>query len=116
VTDFDTELAFVRALSVHGLKQTSELSQEDRRERIRVAILIHKLEDQRFAIGPKHAIETYGQAFERCYHRPVEMRRMQRDTHHRPTRDATPLVLADDDERATRGGPQILTAQPPEGV
>jgi hypothetical protein len=95
MTDSDTELAFVRVLSVHGLKLAGGISQEDRRERIRVAILTHKLTGKTFAMGPQRA-ETYGQAFERCYHRPLEMRRMQRDTDHRPTVDETIKALGEE--------------------
>jgi len=79
MADFDTQMAFIRALSAHGLRLYGDMSNEDTRERIRVTIMSRKLENKHFAVGPDHTMETYGQAFERCYRRKVEMRRMQRD-------------------------------------
>jgi hypothetical protein len=76
VNDFDTEMAFIRSLSVHGLTFAGEMSQEDKRERIRIAICSQNLENAKFNHG-----ETYGQAYQRCYGRPVEMRRMPRNAH-----------------------------------
>jgi hypothetical protein len=83
VSDFDTEMAFIRALSVHGLKLSGDLSREDTRERIRVAICSQNLERAKFNHN-----ETYGEAYSRCYRRPVEMRRMQRDEHQHPILDS----------------------------
>jgi hypothetical protein len=99
VSDFDTEMAFVRALSVGGTKLSGDMSAEDKRERIRVAILTQKRSDKNFGIGPAHTMETYAQAFERCYHRSVEMRRGQRDFDGKPILvDATSPPEADEDE------------------
>jgi hypothetical protein len=93
VSDFDTEMAFVRALSVHGMKLAGDISNEDRCERIRVAILSQALADKKFTHGPLRTMETYREAFERCYHRSLDMRRRQRDPTGRPiTPEPIPLL------------------------
>jgi hypothetical protein len=84
MTDINTQMAFLRALSVHGLKLYGDTSNENTRERIRVTILTKTLEDTSFAVRPDHTLETYSQAFERCYHRKLEMRRVQRGTNMTP--------------------------------
>jgi hypothetical protein len=65
----DTELAFIRALSVGGINFSGGLSPLDKRERIRGAILSQNLEQASF-----EGEETYAQAFERCYRSPLERR------------------------------------------
>lgn len=69
----DIEMAFMRILSTNGLILSGAISPEDRRERIRVTIMQRGIKDK-----PFDAQLTYGQAFERCYQRAVEMRRVQR--------------------------------------
>ena len=49
-------------------------SAEDRRERIRVAIYGRNLLHERF----RDSGMDYGQAYQRCYGRPIEMRRTVR--------------------------------------
>jgi len=74
----DIEMAFIRILSTQGLI-LSGIPVEDRRERIRVTIMQRGLKDKLFDED-----QTYGQAFERCYRRAPELRRLQRDEHSRP--------------------------------
>jgi len=69
----DIEMAFMRILSTDGLILSGSISLEDRRERIRVTIMQRGIKDK-----PFDALLTYGQAFERCYQRGVELRRVQR--------------------------------------
>ena len=69
----DIEMAFIRILSTKGLILSGAISPEDRRERIRVTIMQRNIKD-----APFDAQLTYGQAFERCYQRGVELRRAQR--------------------------------------
>jgi hypothetical protein len=100
MTDFDTKMAFIRALSVHGLKLYGDASNDETRERIRVTILMKMLEDKCFAVGPDHTMETYSQAFERCYNRKLEMRRMQREISGSPNSGGSrkaPESLPDDE-------------------
>ena len=91
--DFDLEMAFVRQLSVHGLRLTPELSQEARRERIRVAILMHNLEGKTMGYGPDHQRETYGAAYARCYGEQLDQRRIGRDAFGRPIMQLRPSPL-----------------------
>jgi hypothetical protein len=67
--DRDIELEFIREFSVNGelLKGTNV---DERRERIRIAIWTNKLERAPF----RDSGMNYGQAYERCYGRPIEMR------------------------------------------
>ena len=51
-----------------------DISAEDRRERIRVAIYTQKLAQMLFRDGPM----TYAEAYASCYGRPLEMRRTVR--------------------------------------
>jgi hypothetical protein len=82
MTREDIELGLIRALSVGGLVLSGNLSAEDKRERIRVAIFQHKLKDQ-----PFDDCLTYGEAFGQCFGRPFEMGRMHRDETPRPNLD-----------------------------
>ncbi len=72
--DRATQMAFIRALSI---KAFGDFVEKETRERIRVAILKRHLENTDFALHDQQ-METYSQAFERCYSRKLEMR-MQRD-------------------------------------
>jgi len=67
--DRDIELEFIREFSVNGefLKGSNT---DDRRERIRIAIWTNKLERAPF----RDSGMNYGQAYQRCYGRPIEMR------------------------------------------
>ena len=99
--DQDTEWAFIRVLATRGLRLGSELTEFDRSERIRTAILANQLENQFFGNREinfgKSNKETWGQAFHRCYGRSVEQRRLVRDEQGRPT-VATPLPVLKDVE------------------
>jgi hypothetical protein len=77
--DPDLEMAFVRSLSVHGTVLSGDLSAEDKRERIRVAILMQRRENTELEPGL-----TYAQAFRRCYGTPIELRKLVRDRFGRP--------------------------------
>jgi hypothetical protein len=67
--DPDLELDFVREFSVGG--QLENLSIDDRRERIRVAIYTQQLMHKPFRDG---GID-YATAYEHCYGQPLERRR-----------------------------------------
>jgi hypothetical protein len=86
-------MAFVRILSVLGTKLSGDLSADDQRERIRVAILTQNVRDKRNDFGK--GIETFAQAYERCYHRSLDLRRVPRTADGRP---AGLMMLDDDDE------------------
>jgi hypothetical protein len=68
--DWDLELDFIREFTTGG-ELLRGLSVDDRRERIRVAIYTHKLSHTRFRDGPMN----YAEAYEKCFARPLEMRR-----------------------------------------
>lgn len=70
----DIEMAFVRTLSTGGVILSGDISAEDKRERIRIAIMQQGLKD-----APFDASMTYGEAFHRCFARAAEMRRTPRD-------------------------------------
>jgi hypothetical protein len=67
--DRDIELEFIREFSVNGEFLNSS-NVDDRRERIRVAIWANKLERSPF----RDSGMNYGQAYQSCYGRPIEMR------------------------------------------
>jgi hypothetical protein len=71
--DRELELDFIREFAVGGDLLTA-LSSDDRRERIRVAIYRRFLVHQPF----RDRGMDYGQAYEACYGRPIEMRRKTR--------------------------------------
>jgi len=98
VNDPDTEMAFVRQLSVHGLVLSGTLSAEDKRERIRVAILTHRLEGKCFAWYPNDHGETYGEAYRRCYGKALDQRRVPRDRFGKPIAPVIDLEDEDDDD------------------
>jgi hypothetical protein len=71
--DRDLELDFIREFAVGGeLLKCSNV--DDRRERIRVAIYSRNLLHSPF----RESGMDYRQAYERCYGRPIEMRRTVR--------------------------------------
>jgi hypothetical protein len=67
--DRDLELQFIREFSTGG-ELLKGLSDDNRRERIRVAIYTQKLPRLLFRDGPM----TYAEAFAECFGRPLEMR------------------------------------------
>jgi hypothetical protein len=75
--DRDIELEFIREFSVNGefLKGSNA---DDRRERIRIAIWANKLERSPF----RDSGMNYGQAYQSCYGRPIEMRATLRPVRH----------------------------------
>jgi hypothetical protein len=79
-TPSDMEMSFIRTLSVNGVILSGAFSDEERRERIRVAIY-----QQRLAVERYSDQLTFAQAYQRCYDRPLELRRVPRDEHQRPT-------------------------------
>ncbi len=86
----DIEMSFLRTLSVHGFMFSGDLSPQDRRERIRVAIIQQRLSIERFSDRL-----TFAQAFRECYAQPLDMRRVPRDSRHRPTN--FPIPIPDDE-------------------
>ena len=73
--DRDIELEFIREFSVNGEFLNSS-SVDERRERIRIAIWTNKLERSPF----RDSGMNYGQAYQSCYGRPIEMRATVRTT------------------------------------
>jgi hypothetical protein len=71
--DRDLELDFIREFSTGG-ELLKDLSVDDRRERIRVAIYTQKLPHVLFRDGPM----TYAEAYAECFGRPLDMRRVVR--------------------------------------
>jgi len=67
------ELDFIREFAVGG-ELFKGSNADDRRERIRVAIYSSNLLHQPF----RDSGMDYGQAYQRCYGRPIEMRRTVR--------------------------------------
>jgi hypothetical protein len=82
--DRDLELDFIREFAVGGDLLRSNI--DDRRERIRVAIYGRNLLHEPF----RDSGMDYGQAYQRCYGRPIEMRRTVR---HGPKSE--PLIAAE---------------------
>src|ERR1700759_1580304 len=78
----EIENTFIQQLQdkSHTLLQP-ELSAEDRRERIRIAIVKSHMQDTPLPADPTR---TLRQAFELAYHRPCEMRYQERDIYGRP--------------------------------
>jgi hypothetical protein len=85
--DRELELDFIREFAAGG-ELLVGLSADDRRERIRVAIFVHKLAQMPFRDGPM----TYSEAYAKCFGRPIEMRRTVR---HEPKSE--PLLAAESD-------------------
>ncbi len=70
--DRDLELDFIREFAVGG--ELLQCSSDDRRELIRVAIYRRNLLHEPF----RDSGMDYGLAYQRCYGRPIEMRRTVR--------------------------------------
>jgi hypothetical protein len=79
--DRDLERDFIREFATGG-ELLKDLSDVNRRERIRVAIYTQKLPHMLFRDGPM----TYAEAYAECFGRPLEMRRAVRD---QPKSEAT---------------------------
>ena len=79
--DQDLELDFIREFSTGG-ELLKDLSVDNRRERIRVAIYTEKLPHVLFRDGPM----TYAEAYAECFGRPLEMRSTVR---HQPKAETT---------------------------
>jgi hypothetical protein len=71
--DRDLEREFIREFAAGG-ELLKDLSDVNRRERIRVAIYTQKLPHMLFRDGPM----TYAEAYAECFGRPLEMRRAVR--------------------------------------
>ena len=71
--DRDLELDFIREFAT-GAESLTGLGADARRERIRVAIYVHKLAAMVFRDGPM----TYAETFEKCFGQPIEQRRIVR--------------------------------------
>jgi hypothetical protein len=71
--DRDLERDFIREFATGG-ELLKDLSDVNRRERIRVAIYTQKLPHMLFRDGPM----TYAEAYAECFGRPLEMRRVVR--------------------------------------
>ena len=82
--DRDLELDFIREFAVGG--ELLKCSSDDRRQRIRVAIYRSNLLHEPF----RDSVMDYGLAYQRCYGRPMEMRRTVR---HGPKSE--PLIAAE---------------------
>jgi hypothetical protein len=82
--DRDLELDFIREFAVGGDLKDSRA--DDRRERIRLAIYGRNLLHEPF----RDSGMDYEQAYQRCYGRPIEMRRSVR---HEP--NSEPLIAAE---------------------
>ena len=69
----DIVLAFVRILSVHGLKLSGDCTPAEQKERIRVTILARKLKDALF-----DNTLTFEEAYRLAYRTELEQRRYPR--------------------------------------
>jgi len=109
----DIEMAFTRILSSGGLILSGAgISTEQKRERIRIAIMQRGIKD-----APFDDSMTYGEAFHRCFARPLELRRVPREYQRPPS--AIPWAVVeletpwpdddegDDDEDQVREGTNI---------
>jgi hypothetical protein len=77
----DIEMTFVRSLACSGMVLgDAQLSSEDRRERIRIAIMKMRVSNKPLPIDPT---VTYAQAFRQLYNRPCELRVAERDRYGR---------------------------------
>ena len=91
----DIEMSFIRTFSVNGVILSGAVSVEERRERIRLAILQQKLAVEKYSNQL-----TFAQAYQRCYDRPLDMRRVARDEHQRPTDILVPKSENSDEEES----------------
>jgi hypothetical protein len=100
----DIEMTFIRSLSCSGvILAGSQLSPDDRRERIRIAIMKAHMSNRPLPIDPS---VTYAQAFQLIYNRPCELRTAERDRYGReliPQPAANDANDVHDDEHAESG-------------
>jgi hypothetical protein len=87
--DRELEMDFIREFAVGG-ELLQRASVDDRRERIRVAIYCNKRLHEPF----RDSGMDYGQAYQRCYGTPIEMRRAVRHE-----QKSEPLIAADSVQR-----------------
>jgi hypothetical protein len=87
--DRELELEFIREFAVGG-ELSHSASVDVRRERIRVAIYVNKRLHEPF----RDSGMDYGEAYQRCYGTPIEMRRAVRHE-----QKSAPLIPADSVER-----------------
>jgi hypothetical protein len=90
----DIEMDFVREFSHSGSQIGTCASSEEKRERIRVAILKEGKQSKPF----RGTSLTYAEVYRQAYNKPIEMRR-----HVRPV-SAPALALAGDEEDDEEGG------------
>lgn len=77
----DIEMTFIRSLACSGvILSGTQLSAEDRRERIRIAIMKSHMSNRPLPTDPTL---TYAQAFQIAYNRPCELRQAERDRFNR---------------------------------
>jgi hypothetical protein len=77
----DIEMTFIRSLACSGvILSGTQLSPEDRRERIRIAIMKTHMNNKPLPTDPTL---TYAQAFQLAYNRPCELRQAERDRFNR---------------------------------
>jgi hypothetical protein len=81
LTSQDIELTFVRSLACGGeVLGGAQISHDDRRERIRIAIMKLRMNNKPLPIDPS---VTYAQAFRQLYNRPCDLRTAERDRYGR---------------------------------
>jgi hypothetical protein len=81
LTRADIEMTFIRSLACSGvILSGTQLSPEDRRERIRIAIMKAQMNNKPLPTDPT---VTYAQAFQLAYNRPCELRQAERDRFNR---------------------------------
>jgi hypothetical protein len=74
----DIEFTFIRSLAHSGfILSGATISAEDRRERIRIAIMKAQVGNKPLPIDPSI---TYAQAYQIAYNRPCELRSSERET------------------------------------
>ena len=74
----DIEFTFIRSLAHSGfILSGPSLSPEDRRERIRIAIMKAAVGNKPLPTDPSM---TYSQAYQLAYNRPCELRQSERET------------------------------------
>lgn len=100
VSRTDIEMTFIRSLACSGvILSGTQLSAEDRRERIRIAIMKAHMNNKPLPIDPTL---TYAQAFQIAYNRPCELRQAERDRFNRetafPNAPMVPMTIDGEDE------------------
>jgi hypothetical protein len=92
----DIEFTFIRSLACGGfILSGPHLSIEDRRERIRVAIMKLQMGHEPLPIAPSL---TYSQAFKMVYNCPCELRRVELERYAKARSRAAAELFEGDDE------------------